>query len=189
MHDIEPYYNWLHLYNSEEDQYSPFFERVHSEFVFENTVYNYLIHPQWDSFGSSTLYLKILYADYDQGFCILEFIGEWNDVIHNDIMTLKREVIELLEDSNIDKFILIGENVLNFHASDDSYYEEWYSEIEEEGWIAFINFRDHVLEEFKASRVDYFINFGGELDNFNWRKLTPFQFYQKVEQIIQHRLS
>jgi len=188
MHDIEPYYNWLHLYNSEEDELSPFYENVHSEFEFTNTVYNYLIHPQWDSFGSATLYLKVLYADYEKRFCIIEFIGEWNDVLHNDIMTLKREVIELMEDQGIDKFILIGENILNFHASDDSYYEEWYNEIED-GWIALVNFRDHVLEEFRQNRVDYFLNFGGELDNIFWRKYTPAQFFGKVDDIIRHRLE
>ena len=189
MHDIEPYYNWLHLYNSEEDEYSPFYERVHSEFVYENTIYNYLIHPQWDSFGSSTLYLKVLFVDYEKGYSIIEFMGEWNDILHNDIMTLKREVIELLEDQGISKFILIGENVLNFHGSDDSYYEEWYSDIEDEGWIALINFRDHVLEEFKHCRVDYFLNFGGELDKLQWRKHTPMQMFQKIEEIIARRLS
>lgn len=189
MHDIEPHYHWLHLYNSEEDELSPFFEREHSEFVFSNTIYNYLIHPQWDSFGSSTLYLKVLYADYEKGYSIIEFIGEWNDVLHNDIMTLKREVIELMMEEQINKFILIGENVLNFHSSDDSYYEEWFGDIEDEGWIALINFRDHVLDEFKQCRIDYFLNFGGELDHLLWRKYSPIQMYNKVEEIIQHRLS
>ncbi len=188
MHNIEPHYHWLHLYNSEEDERSPFYEQVHSEFVYTNTIYNYLIHPQWDNFGSSTLYLKILFVDYDKHFCIIELIGEWNDVIHNDIMTLKRQVIELLEDEKIDKFILIGENVLNFHSSDDSYYEEWYNEVED-GWIAFINFREHVLDEFKVCHADYYINFGGELDRMSWRTHTPVQLFRKVEEIISHRLA
>lgn len=188
MHDIEPHYHWLHLYNSEEDELSPFFERVHSEFEFSNTVYNYLIHPQWDNFGSSTLYIKVLYADYEQQFGIIELIGEWNDVLHNDIMTLKREVIELMQDQGIDKFILLGDNVLNFHASDDSYYEEWYNDIED-GWIAMVNFRDHVLEEFRQHRIDYFLNFGGELDEIHWRKYTPAQMFKKVDDIMRHRLG
>ena len=89
----------------------------------------------------------------------------------------------------INKFILIGENVLNFHSSDDSYYEEWFGDIEDEGWIALINFRDHVLDEFKQCRIDYFLNFGGELDHLLWRKYSPIQMYNKVEEIIQHRLS
>lgn len=187
MHDIEPHYHWLHLYNSEEDELSPFYQNVHSEFVFTNSVYNYLIHPQWDNFGSSTLYLKILFADYDKGFSIIEFIGEWNDVLHNDIMVLKREVIELLQDQGIDKFILIGENILNFHSSDDSYYEEWYNDLDN-GWIALVNFREHVLEEFKLAHADYYLNFGGELDNLFWRKHTPLQLFKRIEEIINHRL-
>jgi len=28
------------------------------------------------------------------------------------------------------QFILIGENVLNFHSSDDCYYEEWFQDVE-----------------------------------------------------------
>lgn len=188
MHDIEPYYNWLHLYNSEHDERSPFYEQIHSEFEFSNSVYNYLIHPQWDKFSSNTLYIKIIFVDYEQSYCIIEMIGEWNDVINNDVMWLKREIIDLLIQEGIEKFILIGENVMNFHASDDSYYEEWFSEIEE-GWICFLNFKEHVLEEFKSMNIDYYVNFGGELDDFAWRKLSPFQLLDRLNDIINHRLG
>jgi len=34
MHDIEPYYNWRHIYISEEDERSPFYKREYSEFEF-----------------------------------------------------------------------------------------------------------------------------------------------------------
>lgn len=188
MQDIEPHFSWLHLYNSEEDVNSPFYQMVHSEFEYSNSVYNYVIHPQWDNFGSSTLYLKIIFCDYEKGFCIMEMIGEWNDAINNDIMLLKRDVIELLEEEGINKFILIGENILNFHSSDDSYYEEWFSEIDE-GWIALVNFREHVLEEFKYCNADYYLNFGGELDHMEWRKHTPIQMFRKVEEILSKRLN
>lgn len=188
MHDIEPHFNWLHLYSACEDSRSPFFEREYSEFVFEHSVYNYLIHPQWDDFGSQTLYLKILFVDYEDRFAIIEMLGEWNDALYNDIMVLKREVIEMLEDEGINKFILIGENVLNFHASDDSYYEEWFQEVEE-GWIAMVNFRDHVIEEFRRAHIDYYLNFGGELDHVTWRKLAPRQLFSMVESIIGRRLD
>ena len=124
MHDIEPYYNWRHLYTAEEDSKSPFFGRTYSEFEFTQTVYNYYIHPQWDDIGSQTLYLKVLYADYEIGFAVIELIGEWNDAIENDIMTLKRELIDKMVFQGISKFIMIGENVLNFHSSDECYYEE-----------------------------------------------------------------
>jgi len=43
-------------------------------------------------------------------------------------MHLKRNVIDVLVGERINKFILIGENVLNFHGSDDSYYEEWFED-------------------------------------------------------------
>jgi hypothetical protein len=34
----------------------------------------------------------------------------------------------------------------------------------EDGWIAGVNFQDHVISEFKNSNIDYYINFGGQLD-------------------------
>ncbi|WP_299285524.1 hypothetical protein [uncultured Mucilaginibacter sp.] len=188
MHEIEPYYKWRDDYVASEDERSPFYETQYNEFEFDKQVYNYLLHPQWDSFGSNTLYLKVLYADYDLGFTIIELIGEWNDAIDNDIMLLKREILELMMDEGINHFILIGENVLNFHTSDDSYYEEWFQEVED-GWVAGINFREHVLEEFKQSNIDYYINFGGGLENINWRALKPVQLFQKVEDQLQKRLN
>ncbi|HEU4719404.1 MAG TPA: hypothetical protein VFU15_16280, partial [Bacteroidia bacterium] len=168
MHTIEPFFNWRHLYTSEEDERSPFFEREYSEFEFTNTIYNYLIHPQWDDFGSSTLYIKILFVDYENSSCVIELIGEWNDALYNDIMILKRDIIEELQRYGINRFILLGENVLNFHYSDESYYEEWFSEIDD-GWIAFVNFRPHVLHEMKRARLDWYVNWGGELDDLPWR--------------------
>ena len=121
MHEIEPFFNWRHMYTAEEDQKSPFFGRVYNEFEFTQTVYNYYIHPQWDDFGSRTLYLKVLYADYAENFAIIELIGEWNDAIENDIMTLKRDVIDDMIFQHITKFILITENVLNFHNGEKDY--------------------------------------------------------------------
>ncbi len=129
MQDIEPYENWRYLYASEDDERSPFFGVEHSEFEFTMTVYNYYIHPQWDDFGSRTLFLKILMADYVSNYVIIEMIGEWNDAIENDIMTLKRSLVDQLMKDGITKFILIAENVLNFHSSDDSYYEEWFNDV------------------------------------------------------------
>jgi len=188
MQDIEPYYRWRDLYNSEEDELSPFYGRVHSEFEYSNTIYNYFIHPQWDDFGSNTLYLKVLYADYNMNFAIIEMIGEWNDCINNDIMTLKRDVVDDLIGKGIQKFILIGENVLNFHASDDCYYQEWFDDVED-GWIVALNFRDHVLDEFSRNNIDYYLVFGGELNDFAWRTYNPLQFFNHVEKVINRRLT
>ena len=127
MQDIEPYYNWRHLYIAEEDKKSPFYGTVHSEFSYTHTVYNYYIHPQWVEFGSRTLYMKVIFVEYEKHYAIIELIGEWNDAIENDIMTIRREVTDKLNRHGIYKFILITENVLNFHSSDDCYYEEWQS--------------------------------------------------------------
>lgn len=189
MQNIEPYYNWIDLYVAAEDELSPFYERVYSEFEYTNTIYNYYIHPQWDFFGSPTLYIKILFADYSNQFCIIEFIGEWNDAINNDIMMLKREVIEKLMQNGITKFILLGENILNFHASDDCYYQEWYEEVFENGWIAAINFRSHVLDEFQRNNIDFYLVFGGELDDLPWRSFRPQQLLEKIDHIVSHRIS
>ena len=188
MQDIEPFYNWREIYSAEEDELSPFYQREHSEFVYTNTIYNFYIHPQWDEFGSSTLYMKVLFADYEQNFAVIEFIGEWNDCLNNDIMFLKREIIEPMIRSGISKFILIGENVLNFHASDDCYYEEWFQDVDD-GWITALNFREHVLKEFEKNNIDYFLATGGELDTMSWRNFNPYQLLERVERIISHRLT
>ncbi len=188
MHDIEPYYNWRHLYTAEDDDRSPFYEREYSEFEFTNQVYNYLLHPQWDEFGSTTLFIKILFVDYDEGFAVIEMIGEWNDCINNDIMFLKRDIAERMIGMGVNKFILIGENVLNFHASDDCYYEEWFEELED-GWIALLNFRGHVLEEFQKQNIDYYFVLGGKLNAFNWRTLSPLQLYEAVKSLVQKRIG
>ena len=188
MQDLEPFYNWRGYYIAAEDPLSPFYGREYSEFEYTNTVYNYYIHPQWDEFGSNTLYLKILFSDYDRGFAIIEFIGEWNDALYNDIMFLKRDLIELMMKEGINKYILIGENVMNFHGSDDCYYEEWFQEIEE-GWIAAVNFRAHVLQEMNRFSLDYYLASGGELDELNWRNFNPQELFLKIDQILSRRLN
>src|SRR5690606_14771273 len=137
-HEIEPFFGWRDDYIASEDELSPLYDTQYNEFYYDKQIYNYLLHPQWDSFGSNTLYIKILFVDYDREYAIIEFIGEWNDAIDNDIMLLKREILESIMREGINKFILIGENVLNFHSSDDCYYEEWFQEVED-GWIAGIN--------------------------------------------------
>ncbi|HPS46600.1 MAG TPA: hypothetical protein PKZ21_05450, partial [Bacteroidales bacterium] len=119
MHNIEPFWLWRDLYISAEDERSPLYNRRYNEFEYTNTVYNYVIHPQWDFIGSSTLYLKIIYVDYALSYAIIELMGEWNDCIYNDIMFFKRNIIEPMMQEGINKFILVGENIFNFHASDD----------------------------------------------------------------------
>jgi hypothetical protein len=190
MHEIEPYYNWRVYYIASEDEHSPFYEREYSEFEFTNRLYDFLIHPQWDDIGSQTLFIKILMADYNTGYAIIEILGEWNDCINNDIMFLKRDIADVLINQGINKFILIGENVLNFHSSDDCYYEEWFEDVQEnDGWIAIMNFRDHVMEDFESANIDSYFVTGGSLTDISWRTKKPEQLFLLVEQYVMKRLS
>ena len=188
MVDIEPFPRWREShYISEEDKHSPFYRRTYNDFVAQNMIYNYYIHPRWDDFGSETLYAKILYADYEHGTAIIEFIGEWNDAINNDIMHLKRNVIEALLDAGISKYVLILENVLNFHTSDDEYYAEWAEECRDSfngGWIVMLNTYDHVYDELHAMRLDNYVYFGREFNGLNWRQHTPKSLIKEVEGLM-----
>ena len=189
MHDIEPFYNWRHLYIASDDENSPFYGREYSELEFTNSLYNYALHPQWDDFGSETMYIKILFVDYEEKYCFIELIGEWNDAISNDVMLLKRDIIDEMALFGINKFVVIGENVLNYHNSDDSYYEEWFEDNGDDGWIIFLNFREHVLKEFQQHNIDYYFLSGGELDDFNWRRFSPGQVFGNLQKIIAKRLT
>jgi hypothetical protein len=188
MHELEPFYNWRQLYVASEDEASPFYGREYSEFMLSNAVYDYFIHPQWDEFGSATLYLKILYVGYELEYAVIEFIGEWNDTLYNDVMYLYRNVVEHLIDNGIRHFILIGENVMTFHSDTADYYEEWFDNIDD-GWIVGLNFRDHVVEEFCSCNIDYYIAFKGSFDDFNWRGLMPDQLFERINGIINKRLG
>lgn len=187
MQDIEPYDNWHYLYTSENDERSPFYGREYSEFEFVNTIYNYYIHPLWDEFGSRTLYLKVLMVDYDEQYMIMELIGEWNDAIENDIMQLKREVVDDFLREGITKFILITENVLNFHSSDDCYYEEWYDDVKDQGgWIAFLNMPEQTRYDFIKARI---INYVELISFVPWRTLKPEILFNQIDNMFMRRLD
>ncbi len=190
MHNIEPFYNWKDIYSADEDELSPFYKRKYNAFEFTNTIYNHYIHPQWDDIGSSTLFVKVLFVDYSIRFAVIELMGEWNDALHNDIMVLKREVIDLMIENKISRFVLIGENVLNFHASDDCYYEEWYDDISDEGgWIAAVNFREHVYDEMKIVHLEHYLYIGKKFLDLNWRTIKPQFLPDLIEEILLKRLA
>lgn len=188
MHDIEPHFLWRHLYVANEDERSPFYGYENSEVSFTDKIYDHLIHPQWDYFGAETLYMKQLFTDYEKGFTILEFMGEWNDVLHNDIMYLKRDIIEPMMAEGVTRFILVGDNLLNFHAGDADYYEEWFEEVGD-GWIALVNFRKHLREEIDQYHLGHYLVHGGELDDMDWYQWGPKKFYQKVKGLVEKRLG
>ncbi len=189
MHNIEPFYNWENIYRSSKDTKSPFYGKKYSDTVCHNTIYNHYIHPQWDEFGSQTLYIKILFVDYEKHYAIIELLGEWNDTLYNDIMFLYRNVIETLLDKGITYFILIGENVLDFHSDTDDYYAEWFDNLDSDGWIAALNFRNHVINEFSEANIDHYFVFGGQFDELPWRNLQPYQLFKLIDESITKRLG
>ena len=183
MHTIEPYWKWRDIYQAELDELSPFFGQTYNEFEFTDKIYNYVIHPQWDSFGSETLYVKLLYVNYKKHTAIIELIGEWNDCIGNDIMFFKRDFIEILINHGITKFVLIGENILEFFAEHEDYYQEWHDDIVAEGgWIIALNFREHIMEEMIQANIHHYIYFFNDDEQMNWRKFKPHHLIDFLEQ-------
>lgn len=182
MHDIEPFFNWRELYNPLEDSKSPFFKQEYDVFQYSNKIYNYYIHPLWDSIGSETLYIKVLYADYEEGNAIIELIGEWNDCINNDIMYLKRDIIDSMIEEGINRFILLCDHVFNYHGSDDCYYEEWKDDISDQGgFIILVNLQEHVLSEMKLFGLQYHVQLGKKFQELNWRKMNPMNLTEFLE--------
>jgi hypothetical protein len=187
MQDLEPFYRWRDLYVSEEDERSPFYGIEHNEFQYTTTIYNYYIHPQWDDMGSKTLFLKVLYADYKKKFVIIELIGEWNDAIENDIMTLRRDVTDIFVAEGITKFILIAENVLNFHNSESDYYEEWFENVtDENGWIVCLNMPEGTQHDFRKKKLNYYIELK-QIDD--WRRYQPEGLFKLIDTELKKRLA
>jgi hypothetical protein len=187
VHDIEPHYNWKRYYDPYNDPKSPFYEKTESQ-EFHNVVYGYYLHPDWDEIGSETLYIKVLICDYNLKYTIIELIGEWNDTLHNDIMFLKRTLIDIQIKHGIRYFILIGDNLLNFHGNEDDYYQEWFDDVKD-GWIVALNFRDFILEEFTRFGLDYYINYGGTLQIQNWRTFKPEKLFLSVNELVTRRIT
>ncbi|MEM9300005.1 MAG: hypothetical protein AAGA64_16715, partial [Bacteroidota bacterium] len=78
---------------------------------------------------------------------------------------------------------------------DDSYYEEWFEDVEDidnfqqSGWIAGVNFPEHIIDEQKNYNIDSYINFGGVLQFPKWRTMPPQLFFQKINEVIMYRLG
>ncbi|MCH5689284.1 hypothetical protein LWM68_36600 [Niabella sp. W65] len=114
-------------------------------------------------------------------------IGEWNDAVENDIMPLKRDVLEVFMQEGIYKFILIAENVLNFHSSDKEYYEELHEELSDEnGWIVCLNMPEQTQYDFKLAKINQFIELM-VLDN--WRTYKPYHLFKRINDQLSSRLD
>jgi hypothetical protein len=114
-------------------------------------------------------------------------MGEWNDAIENDIMELKREIFDVLYHSKIYKYILIAENVLNFHSSDKEYYQEWYEELSEvNGWAVALNMPEATQQDFKKKKLNYYIEL---MELIDWRVYKPYHLFKKIDEILMKRLD
>ena len=188
MHDVEPHYGWLKFYSNEQDPNSPFHEVVHNLFEFDRAVYNYAAHPLWEYIESESLLVKILYANYEQGYAIVEFLGEWNDLFENDYRLLAENCLTYLIDAGINKFVFICENVFHIYLDADDYYEAVQEELED-GWICLLRAREHVQRELREYNIDSYFYWSAELDALPWRKLKPTQLFEIVERTRGRLLS
>ena len=59
----------------------------------------------------------------------------------------------------------------------------------EDGWIAFINFHEHVLEEMRQIGIDHYVVMGGKMEEIEWRTYRPEQLFKRVDSIVQKRIS
>jgi hypothetical protein len=77
--------------------------------------------------------------------------------------------------------------VLNFHSSDDSYYEEWHEQLEDDyGWVVILNMPNATQHDFKKARITNYVQFF-ELDQ--WRTLKPEIIFQTLDNELMKRLD
>ncbi|WNJ16321.1 hypothetical protein [Pontibacter sp. G13] len=188
LRHIEPFYGWLNIYSHERDPHSPFHEVEHNQFYYDRSINNIPAHPLWDQFGSESLLIKILYAEYEQGYAIIELFGEWNDLFENDFKLLCENCLTYLIDAGIQHFILICENVFHGYFESDDYYEALAEELDG-GWVCALRLRDHVKEEMDNYGITPYIFWSEPLDELSWRKLKPQQLCSMVDQRINMLLN
>jgi hypothetical protein len=184
----EPFYGWLHLYNHEMDERSPFHGVEHNLFYFDRFVHDIPAHPLWDSIESESLLVKILYADYAEGYAIVELFGEWNDLFENDFRLLYENCLCFLTGEGVDKFIFICENVFYIYLQEDDYYQAFIDDISD-GWACLLRARPHVIEEVEKYGMGRFFYWSPALSNVEWRKLKPDMLCEYVEEQMRRTLA
>lgn len=189
LHHIEPFYGWLNIYSHETDERSPFHEVEHNLFQYDRSVNRIPAHPLWDDIGSESLLVKILYADYQLGYAIIELFGEWNDLFDNDFKLLAENCLTYLIDHGIRRFIMVCENVFHVYPDSDDYYQAMYEELDDDGWMCILRAREEVWEEMNEYQVAHYFYQSPLLDELPWRKLKPYQLFHLVETRMQQVLS
>ena len=59
----------------------------------------------------------------------------------------------------------------------------------EDGWIAAMHFAPFVEQEWAKYKIDYYLNFGGNLQIPNWRTLKPEMIFFMVDKLLKRRLN
>jgi hypothetical protein len=113
-------------------------------------------------------------------------IGEWNDAIENDIMALKRDIIDVMMSNGINKFILIAEMCSIFTVATKTITRNGYEENEESGgWVVVLNMSEAAQYDFQRRQLNRFI----ELINLpDWRIYKPYHLFKKIESTLNNRL-
>ena len=92
-----------------------------------------------------------------------------------------------LFDKGIVKYVIIAENVLNFHSSDDCYYEEWYEDVAEEGgWIVMLSLAEQSKYDFTRAGIDRYVQL---IELLDWRPFTPMNLFTKIDNSLLKRLD
>jgi hypothetical protein len=77
--------------------------------------------------------------------------------------------------------------VLNFHSSDDSYYEDWYDQVRDQGgWIVILDMPEQTQYDFKRAHLTKYI---GLLTYHAWRANQPQHLFSAIDNMILRRLK
>lgn len=185
---IEPFYGWLPLYSHERDSNSPFHAVDHNLFQFDRSINRIPAHPLWDDFGSESLLVKILFANYQEGYAILELFGEWNDLYDNDFKLLSENCLALLVEHGITRFILICENVFHGYFESDDYYEAMQEQLED-GWLVAMRLRPGMQEEMMEYGINSYFFWSPLLDQLLWRKMKPAKLFREVSKRLENLIQ
>ncbi len=60
---------------------------------------------------------------------------------------------------------------------------------EEGGWICLVNTLQHVEEEMKDTKLQYFMNFGMDYNSINWRPQKPKLFFRALDALVHGQIK
>jgi hypothetical protein len=76
---------------------------------------------------------------------------------------------------------------LNFHSSDDCYYEEWYEDIADEGgWVTMLGLPEQSRYDFTRAGVNRYVLL---TDVEEWRTYSAMNLYAKIDNLMVRRIG